>query len=78
MVDAKQQWKAWLYLSPALLLLAIFTVWPIFNTIVIAFRNGYSNSGAINGTPYPFGFENFWNYDDTYKEITGTVIGTVK
>lgn len=76
MVDAKQQWKAWLYLSPALILLAIFTVWPIFNTVTIAFRNGYSNSGAMMGKPYPFGFKNFWNYDDSYYEITGKLIGT--
>jgi len=31
MVDSKQQWKAWLYLSPAIVLLLIFTVWPIIN-----------------------------------------------
>lgn len=33
MVDSKHQWKAWLYLLPAIILLLIFTVWPIFNTI---------------------------------------------
>ena len=27
MVDSKQQWKAWLYLSPAIVLLLVFTVW---------------------------------------------------
>ena len=74
MVDAKQQWKAWLYLSPALILLAIFTIWPIFNTIAIAFREGYSNSGAMNGTHYSFGLKNFWDVDDTYAEY-GLVIG---
>ena len=31
------KWKAWLYLSPALILLAIFTVWPLINTIKMAF-----------------------------------------
>ena len=31
MVDSKQQWKAWLYLSPAIVLLLVFTVWPIIN-----------------------------------------------
>ena len=37
MVDSKHQWKAWLYLLPAIILLLIFTVWPIINTVVTAF-----------------------------------------
>ena len=37
MVDSKQQWKAWLYLLPAIILLLIFTVWPIINTVRMAF-----------------------------------------
>lgn len=31
------KWKAWLYLAPTLVLLAIFTIWPIFNTVKMAF-----------------------------------------
>ena len=37
MVDSKYQWKAWLYLLPAIILLLIFTVWPIINTVRMAF-----------------------------------------
>ena len=37
MVDSKHQWKAWLYLLPAIILLLIFTVWPILNTVRMAF-----------------------------------------
>ncbi len=37
MVESKSSWKAWLYLSPALVLLLIFTVWPIINTVRMAF-----------------------------------------
>ncbi len=37
MVDSKHQWKAWVYLLPAIVLLLIFTVWPICNTVVTAF-----------------------------------------
>ena len=69
MVDNKQQWKAWLYLSPAILLLLVFTVWPILNTLRLAFLNGYDsaielgwfNKGQYLGRPYPFtvGIENF-------------------
>ena len=33
MVDNRKQWKAWLYLSPAIFLLLVFTVWPIINTV---------------------------------------------
>ena len=37
MVDSKHQWKAWIYLLPAIILLLIFTVWPIINTVATAF-----------------------------------------
>lgn len=59
MVDNKQQWKAWLYLSPAILLLLVFTVWPIINTVRMAFMEGYSGLAAINGATFKFGFGNF-------------------
>ena len=49
MVDSKQQWKAWLYLSPAIVLLLIFTVWPIFNTVRMAFLENYSGLKAAAG-----------------------------
>ena len=47
MVDSKNKWKAWLYLSPALVLLAVFTVWPIFNTVRLAFLQYYDNDGVL-------------------------------
>ena len=47
MVESKHQWKAWLYLAPALILLLIFTVWPIINTISMAFQEGYDYSEII-------------------------------
>ena len=59
MVDGKKQWKAWLYLSPAIVLLLIFTVWPMINTIRMAFLDGYNGLGAIGGEKYNFGFGNF-------------------
>ena len=59
MVDNKQQWKAWLYLSPAIVLLLVFTVWPIFNTLRMAFLNGYGNMAEIGGATFQFGIENF-------------------
>lgn len=59
MVDSKHKWKAWLYLSPALVLLAVFTVYPIVNTIRLAFLEDYGMMKAINGATFEFGFGNF-------------------
>lgn len=59
MVDNKQQWKAWLYLSPAIILLLVFTAWPIFNTVRMAFLNGYNAMGSVGGETYEFGIANF-------------------
>ena len=47
MVDSKHQWKAWLYLSPAIVLLLIFTVWPIINTVSIVSENAASQNPVI-------------------------------
>ena len=55
MVDSKQQWKAWLYLAPAIALLLIFTVWPIINTLRMAFLEGYTT--MLEANPYHPGFE---------------------
>ncbi len=51
--------KAWIYLLPALILLLIFTVYPIINTIRIAFLEGYSPLGSLGGQIFPIGFGNF-------------------
>ena len=59
MVDSKQQWKAWLYLSPAIALLLVFTVWPIFNTVRMSFLENYSGLKAVAGTTFEFGIGNF-------------------
>ena len=53
------QWKGWVYLSPAIVLLLIFTVWPIFNTLRMAFLEGYTTMGEVNGLTYNFGLGNF-------------------
>ena len=59
MVDSKQQWKAWLYLSPAIILLLVFTVWPIFNTVRMALLENYSGLKAAGGMTFEFGIGNF-------------------
>ena len=59
MVDSKQQWKAWLYLAPAIIILLVFTVWPIFNTLRMAFLENYKGLEAAAGQTFAFGLGNF-------------------
>ena len=59
MVENKKQWKAWLYLAPAIVLLLVFTIWPIINTVRMAFLEGYSGLEAAGGQAFAFGFGNF-------------------
>lgn len=59
MVDGKKQWKAWLFLLPAIILLLVFTVWPMFNTIRVAFLEGYNGLESKGGAKFSFGFGNF-------------------
>ena len=49
MVESKHQWKAWLYLAPAIVLLLVFTVWPIINTVRLAFLNDYNSLSEVGG-----------------------------
>ena len=59
MVESKHRWKAWIYLAPAIVLLLIFTVWPIFNTVRMAFLENYSGLKAAAGQTFEFGIGNF-------------------
>ena len=59
MVESKHKWKAWIYLSPAIILLLFFTVWPIINTVRMAFLENYSGLKAIGGATFKFGIGNF-------------------
>lgn len=57
MVESKHQWKAWLYLSPAIILLLVFTVYPIINTLIMAFSNSYTPTATESKSP--IGINNF-------------------
>ncbi len=60
MVESKQQWKAWLYLAPAIVLLLVFTVWPIINTVAMAFMENYSGLARVGGdSSFRIGLGNF-------------------
>ena len=76
MVDNKQQWKAWLYLSPAIALLLVFTVWPIINTVRMALLENYSGMAAVGGQVFEFGLGNFINVMK-YKRFINCLRNTV-
>ena len=80
MVDSKQQWKAWLYLSPAIVLLLIFTVWPIINTVRLAFLEDYNALSVLTGEQFKVGLGNFikvLNYNDFLTCLKNTVFLTL-
>ena len=76
MVDSKQQWKAWLYLLPAIVLLVIFTGWPIVNTVRLAFLEGYNALEATWGATYKIGIGNFVRVLG-YKDFITCLVNTV-
>ena len=76
MVDSKQQWKAWLYLSPAIVLLLVFTVWPIINTVIMAFLEDYSGLASVGGTAFNFGLGNFFKVVQ-YKKFLSCLWNTL-
>lgn len=54
--EQSNNWKAWLYLAPVLILMAIFLIYPLVNTIVISFLSNYNYvTGDFDG----FTFNNF-------------------
>lgn len=63
-MDGKNNWKAWLYLAPVLILMAVFTFFPLINTFVISFLKDYNVTTGANS-----GFT-FFNY--------GVVLGIVE
>lgn len=45
-MERKNNWKAWLYLAPVLILMLVFTFYPLFNTVLIAFLKNYDIIGG--------------------------------
>ena len=55
-VASKNNWRAWLYLAPVIILVVIFLLYPLINTIFISFTKNYQYaSGKYDG----FTFDNF-------------------
>jgi len=67
------KWTPWLYLLPALLIMAVFIVFPTLNTIVLSFMDRTSTQSAaadcVAGQPCWGAFENY-RYALTDPEMT--------
>ena len=50
------QYKAWLYLLPALLVITVFQIYPICKSFLMGF---YTNFDYLNDIVYEWGFDNF-------------------
>ena len=55
-MESKNNWKAWLYLAPVIILMAVFTFYPIINTVSISFLKNYN---TLSGTHDGFTFDNY-------------------
>lgn len=55
-METKNNWKAWLYLAPVIILMAVFTFYPILNTFYISFLKGYN---YMTGSYKGFTFDNY-------------------
>lgn len=55
-MESKNNWKAWLYLAPTIILLSVFTFYPIINTFVVSFTADYD---YVLGNKGGFTFQNY-------------------
>lgn len=55
-MESKNNWKAWLYLAPIIILMAVFTFYPILNTFEISFLKDYD---SLERTSKGFTFDNY-------------------
>ena len=42
--STKNNWKGWLYLAPVIILIGVFLLYPLVNTVIISFTKGYNYS----------------------------------
>lgn len=65
--------KGYLYMLPALIFILIFTIYPIINTLLSAFKNNFI---GLYGTYDGFGFQNFKKVFE-YKQFTNALTNTL-
>ena len=79
-MEKKNDWRAWLYLAPVLILLSVFTFYPLISTIVIAFTKDYvyltqSGSGfTLDNFAEIFRSKQVSNGDGTYTTVYSDVV----
>ena len=76
--ESFDKWKAWIYLLPALILLAVFTVYPIVNTVRIAFLEGYTSAAVEGKESFAFGFGNFIKAVEAPPPVKNLVTGKME
>ena len=52
--------QGWLFVLPAVLLMVLFTFYPIVSAVINSLRENYSSTQAIGGQTFKWGFENFY------------------
>ena len=57
--EFQNQNHGWLYLAPALILLLLFSIYPLLNTFRMAFLNGYNGLAIVGGESFSVGIDNF-------------------
>ena len=68
-VASNNNWKAWLYLGPVIVLIAVFLLYPLINTIVMAFTYDYVlGEGPVAG---PNGYLTFNNFGIIFGLLPG-------
>lgn len=54
--ETTNNWRAWLYLAPVLILMMVFLIYPLINTVMISFMKDYN---YVKGTFDGLTFDNF-------------------
>ncbi|MCB9497873.1 MAG: sugar ABC transporter permease [Erysipelotrichaceae bacterium] len=74
-VASKNNWKAWVYLAPVVVLITIFLLYPLINTIFISFAKDYNYAtGQFSG----FTLDNFGIIFGLVKVNGGTEVNFVR
>jgi len=56
MTHSKNNWKAYLYLFPAMLIIVVFVIYPMFRSVYMSF---FENYNIFKHTGDGFGFKNY-------------------
>ncbi len=77
MLEQKHNIKSWFYLAPALVLLAIFIFYPIFNAFFLVFLEDYNYlRGDFEGFTLTQNFRVVWNDPNFFWAMVNTMLIT--